>query len=206
VFKFNAKLASVKDPQLIDVRTPDEYNGGHLINAVNIDWNGNDFDKLTAKLDKSKPVFVYCLSGGRSSAAAAAMRSSGFKEVIEMEGGIMKWKSEDFPLTRFSGKLHNGMSQADFNSLLQSDKLVLIDFYAPWCQPCKQMAPYLAEIATTYSNKLVLNRIDADENQLMSKILKVDALPTLLLYEKGKLIWSHTGFISKEDLIKEIKL
>jgi thioredoxin len=207
VNEFKTKLEATANAQLIDVRTAEEYNGGHLENALNMDWNGNNFDALVAKLDKSKPVFVYCLSGGRSGSAAASMRSSGFTQVIEMSGGIMKWRQAGLPLNNGTAKnLQSGMSEADYNKLLQSDKLVLIDFYAPWCQPCKQMAPYLAEMANTYKDKLIINRVNADENQLISKTLKVDALPTLLLYKNGQLVWSHSGFISKEDLLKEMAL
>lgn len=207
VNEFKAKLETIPHAQLIDVRTPEEYNGGHLENAINMDWNGNDFDKMSAGLDKSKPVFVYCLSGGRSGSAASALRGAGFKEVIEMDGGMMKWRKAGLPVSTQAAKnLQKGMSEADYNKIIQSDKLVLVDFYAPWCQPCKQMAPYLQEIASIYKDKLILNRINADENQDISTQLKVDALPTLLLYEKGKLIWSHVGYMSKEDLIKEAKL
>jgi rhodanese-related sulfurtransferase len=80
---FNEMVKSTSNPQLIDVRTADEFSKGHLVNALNIDWNGNEFDMLTSKLKKEEAVFVYCLSGGRSSAAAAQLRQSGFKNVIE---------------------------------------------------------------------------------------------------------------------------
>ena len=82
---------------MLDVRTPAEYTQGHLSNARNIDWNGGEFEKSIAKLDKSKPVFVYCLSGGRSAAAASKMRSIGFREVYELSGGFAKWKAAKLP-------------------------------------------------------------------------------------------------------------
>lgn len=64
---FAQKINSTSQPQILDVRTPKEFSDQHLDNAVNINWNSDDFDKKVAGLDKSKPVFVYCLSGGRSS-------------------------------------------------------------------------------------------------------------------------------------------
>ena len=67
---FAEKIKTMPEAPVVDVRTPDEFSKGHLINAKNIDWNGNDFDKQIASIDKSKPVFVYCLSGGRSGSAA----------------------------------------------------------------------------------------------------------------------------------------
>lgn len=91
VEQFEQKIAAAQHPQLIDVRTPDEYAEGHLKNAVNININSGDFDAMAGKLDKSKPVFVYCLSGHRSSNAAAKMQELGFTEVYNMNGGITKW-------------------------------------------------------------------------------------------------------------------
>lgn len=65
--EFADKIKELPTATIIDVRTPDEFSKGHLANANNYDWNGNEFDKQIAPLDKSKPVFIYCLSGGRSS-------------------------------------------------------------------------------------------------------------------------------------------
>jgi rhodanese-related sulfurtransferase len=68
--EFLKKMESLPEPAFIDVRTPQEFEGGHLENAINYDWNRTGFQEQTSKLDKSAPVFVYCLSGGRSGAAA----------------------------------------------------------------------------------------------------------------------------------------
>ena len=68
--RYSDKLSNTKNPQLLDVRTPEEYAVEHLENASNVNWNGNDFVSKVEKLDKSQPVFVYCKVGGRSSQAA----------------------------------------------------------------------------------------------------------------------------------------
>ena len=96
VATFKSTLEKTNDVQLIDVRTEDEYNGGHIENALNIDWNGNDFDAQLTSLDKTKPVLVYCLSGGRSKKAAAKLNELGFKEVLELDGGYLAW-SNSYP-------------------------------------------------------------------------------------------------------------
>ena len=91
VAAFKATLEKTNNAQLIDVRTADEFNSGHIDNAKNIDWNGNDFDTQVTSLDKTKPVLVYCLSGGRSKKAAIHLAELGFKEVIELNGGYLAW-------------------------------------------------------------------------------------------------------------------
>ena len=203
--EFADKIKELPTATIIDVRTPDEFSKGHLANANNYDWNGNEFDKQIAPLDKSKPVFVYCLSGGRSSSAANKMRSDGFKEVYELSGGIMKWRSANLPETTDNAVVSNGMSKQQFDALLSSDKLVLIDFYADWCAPCKKMKPYLDEISRDMADKVVVIRINADDNQALCKELKIDALPVLQLYKNKTLSWTNAGFIEKAEVVKQLQ-
>ena len=90
---FAEKLKSTEKPQLLDVRTPEEYSTEHIGDAANVNWNGSDFVAKATTYDKSKPVFVYCKVGGRSAQAASKLVELGFKEVYNLEGGIMKWNA-----------------------------------------------------------------------------------------------------------------
>ena len=83
---FIDKLAETNG-NLIDVRTPEEYANGFIEGAVNINFNGPDFESEIEKLDKSKPAFVYCMAGGRSSKAMQKMHEMGFEEVYNLLGG-----------------------------------------------------------------------------------------------------------------------
>ena len=91
---YSDKLSNTKNPQLLDVRTPEEYAVEHLENASNVNWNGNDFVSKVEKLDKSQPVFVYCKVGGRSSQAANKLAELGFAAIYNLDGGIMKWQGK----------------------------------------------------------------------------------------------------------------
>lgn len=209
VIEFKQKLESTTDKVLLDVRTPEEYAEGHLAGSLNIDWNGDAFDAGVAKLDKSKPVFVYCRSGRRSAAAASAMRQMGFKQVYEMKGGIEEWKENGLPEEKGAAAplppAATGMTQADFDALLNTDKLVLVDFYATWCGPCKRMEPFLSEISKDMEATVSVVRIDADANPTLATSMKVDALPTVFIYKNKQLVWNNVGFVSREDMIAKLK-
>ena len=88
--EFNELIAS-GNGQLLDVRTAGEYAGGHINDAMNIDFWGDDFESRLEELDKNKPVYVYCQSGGRSGKAMKKMKEKGFKEVYNLKGGYGKW-------------------------------------------------------------------------------------------------------------------
>ena len=82
------------DGILLDVRTPEEYDSGHLPGAINIDIMGPDFHEQVDTLDTSKTYYVYCRSGGRSSTACKYMKSKGINEVYNLKGGILAWHGE----------------------------------------------------------------------------------------------------------------
>lgn len=88
---FKEALASNSDIQLIDVRTPKEYNDGHIENAKLIDFLSEDFKIKIQELDKEKPIYLYCRSGGRSGKASKFMEELGFKEIVDLEGGYEAW-------------------------------------------------------------------------------------------------------------------
>ena len=88
VESFSNKITETPQALLLDVRTSGEFGGGHLPKATNIDFRSEGFSKEIDKLDKSKPVLIYCLSGGRSAQAAEMMRAKGF-QVTELKGGYI---------------------------------------------------------------------------------------------------------------------
>jgi rhodanese-related sulfurtransferase len=90
---FDVLLKSVGETQLIDVRTPSEFEAGHIEAAQNMNFNGKDFQKQLETLDKLQDVFVYCAVGGRSSKASEMMKQLGFTKIHELQGGINAWKA-----------------------------------------------------------------------------------------------------------------
>lgn len=85
---------------ILDVRTPEEFQSGHIKGAINIDFYAPDFAQKLDKLDKGKVYVVYCRSGHRSAQAVSLMKQQGFQTVYEIEGGIRAWQAGGFPLVR----------------------------------------------------------------------------------------------------------
>lgn len=88
-------ILELEGVQLVDVRTSEEYNEKHIENAQNIDFRSPNFDKDISKLDKSKPVILYCKKGGRSAKCAKKLKDAGFEKVYDLEGGLSKWEFSD---------------------------------------------------------------------------------------------------------------
>lgn len=97
---FRKRIDVVGDIQLLDVRTPQEVATGTIAGAMNIDIMNNDFEKKVSVLDISKPVFVYCKSGGRSRRASEVLQKAGFLEIYDLNGGITAWKSAGLETVR----------------------------------------------------------------------------------------------------------
>jgi rhodanese-related sulfurtransferase len=201
VKSFAEKLKSNKNPQLLDVRTPEEFNSEHIENATNVNWNSDDFITKSENYDKSKPIFVYCKVGGRSYQAATKLAELGFKEIYNLEGGIMKWNASEN--TKSSSKII-GICDQEYTELIKSSARVMIDFNAKWCAPCQKMKPYILKLQAEMAAKIKIVQLDADENKTIVNQLKLDGLPVIIVYEKGIEVWRNIGYITEDDLRKHL--
>ena len=89
--------------------------------------------------------------------------------------------------------------------VLQSDKLVLLDFYANWCGPCKMLAPVLHEIAEENADTLRVGKINVDEQMELAMRFQVDSIPMLVLFKDGKAVAKTVGYRSKAELTKLVR-
>jgi thioredoxin len=199
--KFNELIAANPQAVILDVRTEEEFKQEYIKGALLAPWKSEDFHRRIDAIDKSNPIFIYCLSGGRSSAAAKFLREKGYT-VTELDGGILKWKAAGFPVEK-GGATAGGMSLEDFHFKVASG-VVLVDFSAEWCAPCKRMHPILEELAAENSGVTILT-IDVDKNPDLASALQVSALPTFMFYKDGTKLWDHVGLLSKSDLVTKIK-
>lgn len=98
VEEFKSKMDSMEDEIILDVRTPEEWANGTIPGAVKVDWYGDNFEAEIAKLDKSKPVLVYCAAGGRSARAMKKLSDLGFTQVYNLKGGMGAWNKAKYPV------------------------------------------------------------------------------------------------------------
>lgn len=199
---FQDKINTTPNAVVLDVRTPQEFNSGYIKDAVNINFNDANFNNEVAKLDKNKTYFVYCLSGMRSARAAAYMRSEGFKDVINLEGGMLAWQQNNLPVVN-TAVTTDAITIDDFKKMITADTKVLVDYYAPWCAPCIKMKPMLEDLSKQYEGKVKIVRLNIDENKNLAKALNISTIPVLQLFENGKETWNHQGYIEKDELVKQ---
>lgn len=203
---FQAKMSETENAQILDVRTPGEFEKGYISSAMNINVNDASFEQKLAAVSKEKPVFVYCLSGGRSGSASKRLQKLGFTIVYDLKGGILAWQNGNLPVVTPQGATNLGISLQQYQSELESEVPVLVDFYAPWCGPCKKMAPMLETLSTEKSGEFKFLKINADENKALMKELNVIEIPTILIYKKGELRWQHIGLVDEATLAQELGL
>lgn len=205
VTEFEKQLIATKGEQLIDVRTPQEFEKYRIKSAKNIDFRSPNFRNEIEKLDKNKPVLIYCLSGVRSRSALAVFQDAGFKTVYNLEGGINAWSKAEKAIDQdLSGKGEVGGKY--YETVISSKGYVLVDFYAPWCAPCRKMLPVVEELAKTYSDRFQLLTVDFDQNRLLAKEQNITSVPYLIIFKDGEKIWSKDRETTKEEIMKILNL
>ena len=179
--------------QLVDVRTPEEWNEWHISGASNIDVKDEGFSQNAEKeLSKDRPVAVYCRGGVRSVTAAQTLAKLGFKNILNLDGGITAWREAGLPVTdQWDYLVFDGEDAPDFTVEIMEDetvypegyagggisaptltlsdlkgKVVMLQFTASWCSVCRKEMPHIeSDILQRHmqDNDFVLIGIDRDE-------------------------------------------
>ncbi len=199
-----AKGLTQNNIQILDVRTMDEYNNGHIKNALQANWNDTEeFAKRTVHLDKTKPVYLYCQAGSRSAKANSYLQQQGYKNIVELKGGMIAWKQANQVIEGANTAAQ--MTVADYKKLIaDSTKIYLVDFGAVWCPPCVQQKPIIEALQKEYPNKFVFIPVDAGLHINVNTAMGVSTFPTLFVYKKGKQTMRFEGLTPKEMLVKEL--
>lgn len=92
-----------------------------------------------------------------------------------------------------------------FQQLIDGDQPVLVDFFATWCGPCKMMQPILEDTAKALGEKVKIVKVDVDRNQMAASKFQVRGVPTLILFQKGKILWRESGVVPAHQLSRIIE-
>lgn len=197
------KLIKDSTGTLLDVRTLGEFKNGHIKDAGQLNYYALDFKQKLLLLPKNQPIYLYCNTGYRSRRAAEILVENGFKNVYNLEHGIMEWNLQNLPVIidpDSKPDTENKMEPDEFNALIHSEKLVFVDFYAPWCAPCRKMMPMIDSLKTEYKEKLTIVKINVDASKKLMKELGIVSVPYLVLFQKGNILFVKNGLIEKQEL------
>ncbi len=185
--------------QVLDVRTAGEYSGSHLKNVLQADWTDKaQFAERTKYLDKNKTLLVYCAGGGRSGQAAVWLKEQGFKEVINLQGGITAWNAAGKAVVKQEGVAE--LSVTAFNANIATNNVVFVEVGAEWCPPCKKMEPVLETLSKELQGKYTFLKVDGGRDAAVMKEIGASVLPTFMVYKNGKLSWKKEGVVTLEEL------
>lgn len=91
---------------------------------------------------------------------------------------------------------------SSFDKLIQSEKPVLVDFFATWCGPCKMLSPVLKDVKEQLGEQISIIKIDVDKNQQVASQYQVRGVPTMILFQNGKQLWRQSGVLDKNEIVK----
>lgn len=193
---------------LLDVRTEREFQNGHIEHAGQLNFYARDFRQRLLLLPKDKPVYLYCNTGWRSNIAASFLIRNGYTNVYNLEHGIMEWEQADLPVAidpNAQPDTDDKFSPEEFAELIQSEGFVFVDFYAPWCGPCRQMMPMIDSLKTAIIDHVYIVKINADASKILMREMKMVSVPYLVLYHKGEMLFEHKGLIGREELVAKLE-
>lgn len=200
---FQDLIAKNPEGVVLDVRTPEEIANGHLANASTINFYDDDFQKKAGMIRKDQPVFVYCAAGSRSAKAAEQMSQMGFTKIYNLQGGFNGWMNAGFEIVKDANApttKAETFTAEQIQTLVASNKLVLLDFHTQWCIPCKKMIPVIDELKKDFEGKIIFQTLDADANKSIAENYKVVSVPTYILLKDGKEVYRKTGLAPKEEM------
>ena len=96
------------------------------------------------------------------------------------------------------------ITDSNFNEIVNTDKPVLVDFWAEWCGPCKMIGPVVEELAGDYEGKAVVGKLDVDSNPEISAKFGIRSIPTLLVFKNGQVVDKQVGAVSKNVLAQKL--
>jgi len=203
VDSFAAKISRQTSPQIIDVRTPEEFALNHLNGAINIDLRGTGSREGLAKFSKEQPVFLYAIQHSRPDILAKELRENGYKEVYELQAGIASWIGAGYP---YYTTVKSEWTPADYKKIITTNRIVLVDIGTRYCGLCTKVKELVDSLKKNNDPSYTIVELELYKNpQLVADLKEIEAVPTVILYKDGKPVWKRTGLsFTKGDIEAEL--
>jgi rhodanese-related sulfurtransferase/glutaredoxin-related protein len=204
VDSFAAKISRQSSPQIIDVRTPEEFVMNHINGAINVDLKAANYLDGLKQFNKKKPVFIYAIQNYRPGLLSKELREKGYAEVYELKSGIASWIGAGRP---FYSSIKNVVSLADYKKIITDNKLVLVDIGTKYCGACVKVKQIVDSLKSENNNSYEIVQLELYNNpQLAADLNEIQAVPTVILYKEGRIVWKKTGLtFTKEEINAEIE-
>jgi len=192
---------------LLDVRTNEERLNGYIANSTHIDYYDEAFYNKINLLDRNKPIYIYCKVGGRSSKAATKIINAGFKKVFNLEGGFLKWSSNNLPIElakNLNEEITQEYNKLSLDSAITSNDNLLLYISTKWCVPCKRMNPVVDSLSNNFANDVKILKLDLDRNMFLNELYDIKSIPLFVLYKNNKKVWFKNGIIAYSELATKI--
>lgn len=201
VDSFQSSFRAETHKQLLDIRSHEKFAKGHIKNAVNIDFESDDFEKLvTAYFNKGQSIYIYAGSDFSSGNAQVFLKDLGFTKIKCLAGGFSEWVSKSKPYVSSYDNFEPiaAFTPTNFEKTIASNRLVFVYLKTPSCVYCKKMDSFLPKKVSDYNYRLL--KIDIEENENMSYFFDAHETPTMLIFKNKKQIWKTTGQMDENEL------
>ncbi|HQO08741.1 MAG TPA: thioredoxin domain-containing protein [Clostridiales bacterium] len=198
------KLTESGKGVLLDTRSVPEYNSEHIQNSMLIDLNDPAVKNKLLSLPKDKPLYLYCYSGSRSFAVGNFLARNGYSDIYNLRDGIIDWNRNKFPVVNPKKTAKKTKVDAftifEYEKLILSEKVIFIDYYAPWCPPCNEMMPLIDKLTVEYIGKVKVVKINFDDSRNLADRLGIKSVPYFVLFKDGKQIFEKYGKLTEKEL------
>ena len=202
-----SELTRAGEYVLLDVRTNEERLNGYIANSTHIDYYDEAFYNKINLLDRNKPIYIYCKVGGRSSKAATKIINAGFKKVFNLEGGFLKWSSNNLPIQltkNLNEEITQEYNKLSLDSAITSNDNLLLYISTKWCVPCKRMNPVVDSLSNNFANDVKILKLDLDRNMFLNELYDIKSIPLFVLYKNNKQVWFKNGIIAYGELATKL--
>lgn len=196
---FNERVQSV-DYQVLDIRTTEVFKKGHIERAVNLPYNSSDFKTPDKALYLDMPICIYGNDESEQVAAAQELSKKGYKDIYVLKGAFASWKSSNLPIIEEKEKKIYESDTISFEEARKGNKLVMVDFNATWCGPCKKIEPFVHRLHDNRDTDVIVYSIDTDQRPELASEYTATYIPLLVFIKNNKELYRSTGEITEQEL------